>query len=157
VTEERWRRVRDRWHLCRDHEPWKLDRKTGSLVWIEWANRYMTNNAARSIRSPARRAGVKATAPLNIHTFRKSFAQNHANAGTPIHVLQRLMGHASITTAREFCLQQSDENEMAAVRRYEFLLSGKTCVRLAYEGGERPPTAAASTASESQAPSESTT
>lgn len=157
VTEERWRRLRERWHLCRDHKPWKLDQKTGSLVWIDWENRYMVNNVARTIRSHARRAGVKATAPLNIHTFRKSFAQNHANAGTPIHVLQRLMGHASITTTREFYLQQSDENEKAAVRRYESLLADKTCVRLAYKGGKRRSKAPASATSESQLPSESTT
>lgn len=65
---------------------------------------------------------------LTLHTLRKSFAQNHADSGTPLATLKTLMGHASITTTERYDLQRSDENDKAAARRYEMLLSGKTCV-----------------------------
>ncbi|MBI1825428.1 MAG: tyrosine-type recombinase/integrase [Planctomycetes bacterium] len=62
----------------------------------------------------AKRAELKSKVLLIIYTFRKSFGQNHANAGTPLHVSQRLMGHTSITTTREFYLQAADANEREA-------------------------------------------
>jgi len=101
----------------------------------------MVNNVVRDMRRHVRKAGLKLTAPLTVHTLRKSFAQNHANAGTPSMTLKALMGHASITTTEKFYLQQSDDNERAALSRYEALLSGKTCVKIAYEpahGAIRP-------------------
>lgn len=93
----------------------------------------MVNNCIRSICVNLRHAGVRTDVPMTIHTLRKSFGQNHADNGTPIHVLQRLMGHASITTTREYYLQAADANERDAIARYESQL-GKTCVRVAYEG-----------------------
>jgi len=89
----------------------------------------------RTVRGHFVRAGIRPTATITIHTVRKSFGQNHANTGTPIHVLQRLLGHASITTTREFYLQAADANERDAVARYEALLdtpAKQTCVRNAY-------------------------
>jgi integrase len=68
----------------------------------------------------------KLSASLNVHTLRKSFGQNHANGGTPIHVLQQLMGHSSITTTREFYLHVDDANAQAAVARYEQLFANVT-------------------------------
>ncbi len=38
--------------------------------------------------------------PFTLHTFRQSSGQDHAGNGTPGHVLQKLMGHASIMTIR---------------------------------------------------------
>lgn len=95
----------------------------------------MVNNVIRHMRVHVRRAGLELTAPLTVHTLRKSYGQNHANAGTPMHVLQGLMGHASITTTREFYLQCADANEREASARYEALLetcSKETCVGIAY-------------------------
>jgi integrase len=96
----------------------------------------MVNNVIRDMRRHVHWAKLELTAPLTVHTLRKSFGQNRANAGTPIHVLQSLMGHASITTTREFYLQAADANDRAALARYESLLKGpgpETCVRLLYE------------------------
>ncbi len=103
-------------------KPWKLNPKSGDQEWGEWENRCMTNNVLRDMKAHVRKAGVKLTAPLTIHTFRKSFAQNHANTGTSCATLKSLMGHASITTTEKFYLQKSDDNTRAAVRRYEALL-----------------------------------
>lgn len=65
---------------------------------------------------------MKLTAWLTVHTFRKSFGQNHADNGTPIHVLQQLMGHANIATTREFYIRVAQGSEREAVARYERLL-----------------------------------
>ena len=136
LTMQRAEQVKKRWQLCRVGKPWKRDLKTGVLRWTEWENRYMANNVIRDMRIHVRRAKLEVTAPITVHTLRKSFGQNHADAGTPIHVLQSLMGHASITTTREFYLQAADANDRAAAARYEDLLGdpgAETCVRLLYE------------------------
>ena len=88
-----------------------------------WQNRDMVNNVLRSIKRHVRQAQLRPTAPVNVHTFHKSFGQNHADKGTPLHVLQQLMGHSSITTTRAFYLRVSQGSEREAVARYEQLLS----------------------------------
>jgi len=128
LTAERWKRVKRHWDLCRAGKPWKENAKTGELEWGEWENRFMINNVLRSMRSHIKKAGVKVTAKLTLHTLRKSFAQNHANGGTPSATLKALMGHSSITTTEQYYLQRSDENDRAAAQRYESLLAGATCV-----------------------------
>ncbi len=39
---------------------------------------------------------------INIYSFRHSFAQRHADAGTPIEVLAELMGHRRLTTTQAY-------------------------------------------------------
>lgn len=50
--------------------------------------------------------------------------QNHADDGTPIHVLWKLTGHASITTTRKFCLWVGDAGERGTTGRYGRLPAG---------------------------------
>jgi len=137
LTEARWRIVQAKWTLCHGGKPWKRNHQTDELVRGEWENRHMVNNVRRDIRVHLDRAGIKTEVPMTIHTFRKSFGQNHADAGTPMHVLQKLMGHASITTTRDFYLQTADANEREAAARYEAILktaSDETCVGLLNAG-----------------------
>jgi integrase len=150
LTADRWQRVRDKWRLCRNGEPWKKDAKSGRLVWAPWQNRYMVNNVVRDMKVHLRWAALQPETPITVHTLRKSFAQNHADSGTPSATLKGLMGHASITTTETHYLQQSDANRQAAAERYKALLSGRTCVKLAYEGSNRPetPSSASDTSSE---------
>jgi integrase len=37
-----------------------------------------------------------------LYTYRHSYAQRHANAGTPVDVLRELMGHRSIATTQGY-------------------------------------------------------
>jgi len=122
LTLPRWKHTQSRWQLCRTRQPWITNKQTGRLEWGDWENRYMVNNVIRDIRCHARKAGLKPTVPLTVHTLRKSFAQNHADAGTPMATLKTLMGHSSITTTQQYYLQKSSESEVAAVKRYESLL-----------------------------------
>ena len=67
-------------------------------------------------------------APMTVHTLRKSFGQNHADNGTPMHVLQKLMGHSDITTTREFYLRVGDASEREATDLMSRLLVTPTAV-----------------------------
>jgi hypothetical protein len=50
------------------------------------------------------------------HDFRHSFVSNQLDAGTPIHVVRNLAGHASIVTTQLYA-HSSDEARRAAVDR----------------------------------------
>ena len=84
----------------------------------EWENRYMVNSVLRNMKAHVKKAGIKMTAPITIHTLRKSFAQNHADNGTPSATLKALMGHASIATTEKHYLQCSDANNRLAATRF---------------------------------------
>lgn len=86
---ERFERIQENWQLCRQGKGW------ASRDHRPWQNRDMMNNLLRGTKTYLRKAGVELTAPLTLHTFRKSFAQNHAEAGTPPRALARLLGHAT--------------------------------------------------------------
>ena len=118
LTATRFETVKRNWKRCQAGLP-----REGAQKPRPWQNRDIILNVLRDIKRHARRAGIELTAPITVHTFRKSFGQNHADNGTPIHVLQRLMGHSSINTTRVFYIHASDANERAAVDVYERLLA----------------------------------
>jgi len=89
----------------------------------QWQNRDIANNVLKSIKFHARWAGLEFTAPITVHSFRKSFGQDQADHGTPIHVLQQLMGYASIATTRTFYIRDTQGSEQEAAARYERLLA----------------------------------
>jgi len=120
LSAERFETVRQNWKRCQQGLP-----RIGAEKPRPWENRDMAINVLRDMKSHAKRAGLQLSAPLTVHMFRKSFGQNHANGGTPIHVLQQLMGHSSITTTREFYLHVDDANAQAAVARFEELVANK--------------------------------
>ncbi len=122
VTAARWACVTATWRAF-----WAEGRAA------EWENRRLTNNLIRTIRVHFKHAGIEARHPVTVHTLRKSFGQNHADNGTPMHVLQGLMGHSDIETTRQFYLQHSDEATEAAMRRVEALLQIETDARLTSE------------------------
>ena len=68
----------------------------------------------RQTQGYLRRAGVELTATFQLTTFRKSFGQNHADAGTPPKTLAKLMGHANVSTTMAFYNRVTDANEQAA-------------------------------------------
>ena len=77
LTPVRFKRVQEYWRLCRAKKCW------AGHAWRPWLNRDMMNNVLRDTKVYLRRAEIKLAASFNLHTLRKSFAQNHANAGTP--------------------------------------------------------------------------
>jgi len=70
-----------------------------------WENRFMVNNVRRSFKAHARWAEIEFDGKFSIHTFRKSYGQNQANAGVPIKTLQYLMGHSDEKTTLTFYTQ----------------------------------------------------
>ena len=59
-------------------------------------------------------AGVKLSASFTLQTFRKSFGQNHADAGTPPRTLAQLLGHSNTRVTMEHYNRVTDANERAA-------------------------------------------
>ena len=74
----------------------------------------MANNWLRNTKAYLRKAGIELTAPFTLHTFRKSFAQNHADGGTPPTTLSKLLGHSNTRVTMEFYNRVTDANERAA-------------------------------------------
>lgn len=108
LTEERFRTVQVHWQKCHKRERW------GGHAWRPWQNVDMMNNTLRDTKLFLHRAGVELNAPFTLHTFRKSFAQNHADAGTPPRTLAKLLGHANTRVTMQFYNRVTDANERAA-------------------------------------------
>jgi integrase len=110
--------VRSAWTKCRAGLPWGAHKRHRT-----WDNRDMLNNALRNAKSALRRAGIELTAPFTLTTFRKSFAQNHADNGTLPKTLAKLLGHANVRTTMQYCNRVTDANERAAAARIDELLA----------------------------------
>jgi integrase len=77
------------------------------------------------------RAGIKPAGKLTVHTLRKCCGQNWADAGLPINVVQKLMGHSKPETTLEFYSQVDEHHERKAADAIQKTLesgkkSGKT-------------------------------
>ncbi len=119
LTPERFQLVRARWRLCRQGEPW------GGHTWRPWQNRDMMNNLLRETKQYLRKAGIELTAPFTLQTFRKSFAQNHADAGTPPRTPAKLLGHSNTRVTMQFYSRVTDANERAAAEIMNRLFDGR--------------------------------
>ena len=113
LTKRRFETLTRNWKRCQAGLP-----REGASKPRPWQNRDIILNVLRDMKLMVRRAGVDLMAAITLHTLRKSFGQNHADNGTPMHVLQHLMGHSSISTTREFYIRVSDESTSAATERY---------------------------------------
>ena len=58
-----------------------------------------------------------------LNAFRKSFAQNHADAGTPPRTLAKLLGHSNTRVTMQYYARVTDANERAAAEAMNRLLS----------------------------------
>ena len=117
LTPERFATVQNNWRLCREGKPW-----AGCSEHRSWQNRDMLNNLLRDTKRYLRKADVTLSAPFKLTTFRKSFGQNHANAGTPPRTLAKLLGHADVSVTMEFYNRVTDANERQAGRTMDALL-----------------------------------
>lgn len=108
LTAERYAVVRRNWRLCTDGQGWAGHEHR------PWQNRDMVNNLRRDTKAYLRKAEVELSAPFTLTTFRKSFAQNHADAGTPPRTLAKLLGHTDTRVTMQFYNRVTDANERAA-------------------------------------------
>ncbi len=108
LTEQRFQTVQAHWQMCYAKEGWR------GHAWRPWQSFDMMNNMIRDTKTFLDRAGVELTAPFTLHTFRKSFAQNHADAGTPPRTLAKLLGHTNTRVTMQFYNRVTDANERAA-------------------------------------------
>lgn len=118
LTPERFSTVQREWRLCREGKPWG-----GRPKYRPWQNRDMVNNLLRDTKGYLRKARIDLSAPFTLTTLRKSFAQNHADAGTPPRVLAELMGHSDVTTTMQFYSRVTEANAQAAAAAMDRLLA----------------------------------
>ncbi len=83
----------------------------------------MLNNLLRDTKAYLRKAEIELSAPFALTTFRKSFAQNHANAGTPPKTLAELMGHSDVQVTLKYYALVTDSNKRAAAEVMNRLFS----------------------------------
>ncbi len=99
-------------NIKRHHESkWLFHHKDGS----QWKDhRY-------SLKKALKAAGIRVEGPDNVtlHTFRHSFASHHAMRGTPLPILQKLMGHKTYATTERYAHLQPD-----SLRKYATKLNG---------------------------------
>ena len=114
LTPDRWEKVKVKW---------KQFQREGRSS--EWQNTDLCNNTRRDLQARCRRAGITTSDKLNVHCLRKSYAQNLADSGTPIHTLRKLMGHSSVRTLESFYIRSSDANEIEARETLDRLFPSK--------------------------------
>lgn len=119
VTPDRFKLIQERWRLCREGKAF------GGHEWRPWQNKEMVINALRDAKFYFRKAGIDLTAPFTLPTLRKSFAQNHAEAGTPPRTLAKLLGHSNTRVTLQFYNRVTDANERAASETMNRILQPK--------------------------------
>jgi len=100
-----------RWAYYRD----QVDRN----LWKD--HRHVINNSLRKFKTVCKRAGV---GKFTLHDLRRSCITNWARQGLPIHVTQKLAGHADINTTQTFCLSVQDDDLNVARRAQQRIVKG---------------------------------
>ncbi|UCE61495.1 MAG: site-specific integrase [Phycisphaerales bacterium] len=123
LSATRYVTVQQNWRLCRAGEGW------AGHGHRPWQTRDLLNNILRETKRYLRKANIEITSPFTMTTLRKSFGQNHANAGTPPKTLAKLMGHSDVSVTMEFYNRVTDANEREAARTMDQILGGKKQAR----------------------------
>jgi integrase len=124
LTPERFTHVQREWRKCQEGKPWG-----GRAKHRPWLNRDMINTVLRNAKRHFRVAGITLTAPFKLQRFRKSFAQNHADNGTPPKTLAKLLGHSDIQVTMQFYSQVTDANVREAARTVARLFAASRAAR----------------------------
>ncbi len=103
LTRERYELVLKRWDdIGHKDKLWKKD--------------WLYNNALRDFKLHCRKAGIKLRGKLNIHALRKNMGQNLGNAGLPVQVAQKILGHSKTETTIKY-YSQVDPHHMLQVKK----------------------------------------
>lgn len=108
ITKERYECIRVKWQQCQKSK-------------TPWRNEYMCNNLNKRFKLHCRRAGIKPTGQLSIHTLRKSCCQNWADR-LPVAVTKELMGHSSVSTTLKFYNQVDQMHRQQAADSIQKML-----------------------------------
>ena len=75
-------------------------KKNTGYVFLDKKNRpFESHGLERELREVRYKVGLR---PIGWHTLRHSFASHLAMRGVPLHVVQALLGHSSITTTMRY-------------------------------------------------------
>ncbi len=73
----------------------------------------MPVNIARMVKKVSDRSGIKVTP----HGLRRTFATMNAEKGRPLHLIQKALGHADITTTQGY-LMSDQETVIEAMQQW---------------------------------------
>ncbi len=118
LTRERFEIMKRNWPRYHEGLP-----RAGGKHSRPWQNRDMVKIVLQTVKRHTQQASLNLTAPITVHPLRRSYGQNHADNGAPIHVLQQLRGLANIATMREYCVHVTPGSEHEAATRCERLLA----------------------------------
>ena len=119
ITPQRYRIIKKHWRFCHAGQSWHHH------PWRPWNTKDLLNNYPRDTKKFLQQAGIELTASFNLQAFRKSFAQNHAQAGTPPKTLAKLLGHANTRVTMQHYNQITDANEREAGETMDRVLAIK--------------------------------
>jgi len=88
---------------------WQRFKKQGR----PWENRDMVNNVGREFDRHVKKADIRPSGTLSLHTLRKCAGKNWADH-LPPNVTKELMGHSSIATTMKYYTQVDDDQRAKA-------------------------------------------
>ena len=98
-----------------------------------WRNRDMQNNTLTNFKRYIKKAGVKPTATLSIHTLRKCCITNWANTINNPEAVRKYAGHSDLKTTMRFYSKVTKGQKEQTAQAINSLV---TDVKLTYEGGQ---------------------
>jgi len=97
---------------------WRRYQKEGRA----WQNQDMLLNAGREFQRHVKKAEIKPTGSLSLHTVRRCAGKNWADV-LPPHVTKELMGHSSIATTMKYYTQVDDNQRARAAAAVDRLIA----------------------------------
>jgi integrase len=120
VSPRRWETVKVRWTVDR--------RRYRACL--------MYHNALRDLKRIVRRAKIKLDGAFTLTCLRKSFAQNHAEAGTDPRTLAQLLGGSDVSMTMQYYRKVTDANLQAAAAAQDGFFEPK--LRQSFTEGRSP-------------------
>lgn len=119
ITDDRFKRVCDKWQQCRETDK-------------AWLPRYWANNIIRSFHRRVKQAGINPVGKkLTVHVLRKCCIQNWRN-NLPENVVKAWGGHSNIETTDRFYSTVDEMHYEAAIKFGDNLLA--TDLKMTFSG-----------------------
>lgn len=97
-----------------------VEEREEGLLFVTERGTPRVNNLMRKFRKTLVKAGLPDDGRFDIHGFRSTLASSLARARVPIHVVQRILGHASVTTTMKHYVHVIDGDQETAMKSLSY-------------------------------------